>query len=108
MRRLEKRIERQLPRPNKPLHSPEQDDLAPVIKPPVEPIEEIDTFLIVFFHSVVPQRPDSSKAGPEPVHGEYISLPRGVVLRGPRRRSDLSWYKFSSIPKILLALRKKS
>ncbi len=45
MRRLEKRIERQLPRPNKPLHSPEQDDLAPVIKPPVEPIEEIDTFL---------------------------------------------------------------
>ncbi len=33
MRRLEKRIERQLPRSNKPLHSPERDDLAPVIKP---------------------------------------------------------------------------
>ncbi len=56
MKWLEERIERQLPRSNKPPHSPERDDLASVIKPPVEPIEEIDTFLIVLFRSVVPQR----------------------------------------------------
>jgi CheY-like chemotaxis protein len=31
--------------------------LASVIKPPVEPIEEIDTALNVLFRSVVPQRP---------------------------------------------------
>jgi hypothetical protein len=45
MKRLEKRIERQLPRSSKQPHSPKRDDLAPVIKPPVEPIEETDTFL---------------------------------------------------------------